>query len=55
MSLDSRKKSKAIKYLSESGKVLIRMGNNSNGELCVQVVLNIPITDLIKESLRGGV
>lgn len=30
---------------------IIRLGKNSKGEICVQIMLNIPLTDLIEQSM----
>lgn len=33
------------------GQQLIRIGTNSSGEICVQVILNIPLKDIIENSI----
>ena len=40
--------------MREYKEILIRMGNNTKNELCVQIIMNIPLAKLIKESLKGG-
>jgi len=33
------------------GQQLLRMGTNSQGQICVQIILNIPLKDLIEVSI----
>lgn len=38
-------------WLDESGKLLIRLGANEKGQVCVQIIMNIPLEELVASAL----
>jgi hypothetical protein len=40
--------------LNDPGRLLIHLGSNDKGEVCVQIIMNIPLVDLIRDSLSDS-